>query len=253
MGLMEWRDDANTHPLIAIKLPAMNPSAISKTPSPLNHRTRVGELRREKTKARLLKGALKVFADHGPDATVVDLIIRETGVARGTFYNYFQNNQALFIEVAKEVSNEIIRIVDPLVQQQDDPAARIACGVCTVINLAIAYPLFAQFVSRGGPLALSAGSLATEVVPRDIAAGMAAGRFAVADQTVAFDLILGPVIMAFHRVLSGPVSPGYAQDLALAILRSLGVEPTLAQHLCRQEFGTVTLSDDSLFNSPKRP
>jgi AcrR family transcriptional regulator len=217
---------------------------------PLNHRTQVGEARREKTRARLLKGAFCVFAHHGADAAVIDLIIRESGVSRGTFYNYFRNDETLFIEVATEVSNEIIRIVNPLVEQQDDPAARVACGVSTVIRLAIDYPVFASFVSRGGPLAVSTGSLASEVVPRDIAAGIASGRFSVLDQALGFDLIVGPVLMAFHRVLSGAVPPNYPQELAEAVLRSLGVKTELARQFATQQFGTITLSDDSLFKAP---
>jgi AcrR family transcriptional regulator len=220
---------------------------------PLNHRTQVAGARREKTRARLLKGALCVFAHHGADAAVIDLVIRESGVSRGTFYNYFRNNEALFVEVATEVSNEIIRIVDPLVQQQEDPAARIACGVSTVIRLAIDYPVFARFVSRGGPLAVSTGSLATEVVPRDIAAGIASGRFSVLDQALAFDLILGPVLMAFHRVLSGAVTPNYAQELAEGVLLSLGVRTDLARQFATQQFGTITLADDSLFKPLQSP
>ena len=217
------------------------------TIQPLNHRTRVGEARREKTRARLLRGALRVFADHGPDATVIDLVIRESGVSRGTFYNYFQNNEALFIEVAKEVSNEIIRIVDPLVQQKENPAARIACGVSAVINLAIAYPVFAQFVARGGPLAVSSGSLATEVVPRDVAAGISYGCFTITDQALAFDLILGPVIMAFHRVQAGTVQTSYAEGIAQSVLLSLGVGRELALQYSKQEIGTIMLNDDSMF------
>jgi len=216
----------------------------------INHRTRVGEERRGKTRARLIKGALHVFAKHGADAKVIDLVIREAGVARGTFYNHFRSNEELFAAVAKEVSNEIIRIVDPLVRQQADPAARIACGVSTVVKLAITYPDFAQFVSRGGPLAVSAGSLATKVVPRDVDAGIATGRFSVSDKNLAFDIILGPVIMAFHRVLSRRVPKNYPEELAQAVLQSLGVSKALAKRYASQSFGEIEISEDSLFARP---
>ena len=215
---------------------------------PANHRTRVAIERREKTRARLLKGALVVFSRHGADAKIIDQVIKESGVARGTFYNYFRTNEELFMEVAREVSNEIIGIVDPMVNRQRDPAARIACGVSTVARLAKAYPVFAQFVARGGPAALSAGNLATEVVPRDIRDGIASGRFSVVDEQLAFSLILGPVIMAFHVIVSSRVSDSFPQDLAQAVLQSLGVSKAIAYKFSRLDFGDFKVADNSLFS-----
>lgn len=230
-----------------VKIARMTKASSSSARNSVDHRTLVGAERRERTRAKLLKGALHVFASRGVDAKVIDLIIREAGVARGTFYNYFSTNEELFIEVAREVSNEIIRIVEPLVQKEQDPASRLACGVSSVIKLAIAYPVFAQFVVRGGPQALSAGNLASEVVPRDIKAGISTGRFDIADEKLAFDLVLGPIIMAFHTVLSKKVSKHFPHLLAQAILQSLGVGKTLARKYAFQDFGRAEISEESLF------
>lgn len=213
----------------------------------VDHRTLVAAERRERTRAKLLMGALRVFSKYGVDAKVIELVIQEAGVARGTFYNYFSTNEELFVEVAQKVSNEIINIVEPLVLKQKDPAARVACGLTSVIKLAITYPVLAQFVVRGGPPALSAGSLASEVVPRDIRAGIASGRFSVTDEQLAFALILGPVIMAFHTVLSGRVSADYPALLAQAVLQSLGVSKSLAGKYAFQDFGEVAIAEDSFF------
>lgn len=217
-------------------------------PPPPDHRTRVGIERRERTRAKLLAAALPVFAKHGADAAIIDSIIRQAGVSRGTFYNYFRTNEELFIAVAQEVSNELIRIVDPIVLAQKDPAARIACGVSLVIRLARRHPLLAEFVVRGGPAAIAAGSLATTVIPRDIAAGIACGRFTVTDEKLAFDLILGPVLSAFHTVLTVPVDDEYPCALAEAILKGLGVSRPLASRLAYQAFGEITVSSDSIFS-----
>lgn len=212
----------------------------------VNHRTIVAAERREKTRAKLLKGALHVFARHGAEAKVIDLVIKKAGVSRGTFYNYFRTNEELFIEVSREVSNEIIRIVDPLVQQQENSAACIACGLVSVLKLAKDYPVVSQFVARGGPIAISAGNLATEAVPREIRTGIAAGLFTVNDEKLAFDLVLGPVIMAFHTVVNEGVSENYSRQLAQAVLQSLGVDATLAKRYASKDFGDIQIAEDSL-------
>lgn len=214
----------------------------------IDHRSRVAMERREKTRAKLVRSALVVFARHGVDAKVIDLVIKQAGVARGTFYNYFRTNDELFVAVAEDVSSEIIRIVDPLVTRQEDPAARIACGVSSVIRLAQAYPIFAEFVVRGGPASLSTGSLTSEVVPRDIGAGLALGRFTIPDPQLAFDLIVGPVISAFYTILTRPVIETYPQDFAQSVLQSLGVTQEEARQISRMEFGTVAVPEDSLFS-----
>ena len=214
---------------------------------PTNHRVRVGQKRSAMTRTRLLQGALPVFASHGVDASVIHLIIKNAGVSRGTFYNYFRTNEELFFAVAEKVSSELIHIVEPVVRLQSDPAARIACGVKLVVKLAKSYPLFAQFIVRGGPAAICAGSLATEVVPGDIREGLESGRFSVKDERVALDLLLGPVLMAFNAILTEGISDSYPQELAQAILQSLGMTKSTAGKLASTDFGDVELPEDSLF------
>lgn len=217
-------------------------------PAATDHRTLVAVERREKTRTKLLRGAIQVFARHGAEARVIDLVIKHAGVSRGTFYNYFRTNEELFLEVAREVSNEIITIVDPIVLRQQDPAASLACGLVSVIRLALINPVLAQFVSKGGPEALSAGNLTTKVVPREIKSGMAAGLFTVTDEQLAFDLIFGPVLMAFNAVINGRASEEYARNLAQAVLQSLGVDAGRARSYARLDFDAIAIPAGSIFH-----
>lgn len=211
-----------------------------------DHRTIVAEERRERMRARLLKGAFQVLSQYGSEAKVIDKVIKTAGVSRGTFYNYFKTNEELFAEVSRAVSNEIIRIVDPIVVQQRDPAARIACGLVLVLRLAKRAPILAHFVARGGPLAMGVGNLATEVVPREIRAGRASGHFTIADEELAFDLVLGPVIMAFHRIAQSEISEAYSTQFAQNVLQALGVESRLAKEYASVDFADIELPEHSM-------
>lgn len=218
-----------------------------------DHRTRVGRERRERTRARLLAGALPVFAEHGVEARVIDLVIGQAGVARGTFYNYFRSSEELFTALAQAVSDEILGVVDPVVLRHDDPAVRLACGITLSIRLVGCYPLLARFLVRGGLAALTAGSLTTEVIPREVRAGMAAGRFTVVHERLAFDLVLGPVMAAFHTLLNADVPEDYPQALAQAVLQSLGLEASEARRCASVEFGEIRLPEGSLFARTNAP
>jgi len=133
-----------------------------------DHRTRVAAERRERMQARLVESALLVFGQRGMDASVIDELIRTAGVSRGTFYNYFRTNEDLLLAVSLAVSDEMMRVVDPLAQGESDPAARIAAGLRLFIALASDYPVLGAFLSRGGLRVLTDNSLVKEYLPRDL-------------------------------------------------------------------------------------
>lgn len=56
---------------------------------------------------RLFSAATEVFLEHGYAASV-DMIICRAGVARQTFYNYFQNKESLFAEVMRNWVGDIM-------------------------------------------------------------------------------------------------------------------------------------------------
>src|SRR5690606_35541607 len=95
---------------------------------PEDHRTRVGQARREKTRARLMHSAVTVFAEKGPDLPVIDDFIGAAGVARGTFYNYFNPTSELLVAVTSQMSDEVLGVVDLEVLKFDDPAVRFTTG-----------------------------------------------------------------------------------------------------------------------------
>jgi len=69
------------------------PSTVAETDSkPLGKRERTKANNRE----AILTGAQEVFAELGYGATTVRDIIRKTGLASGTFYNYFKSKEEVF-------------------------------------------------------------------------------------------------------------------------------------------------------------
>lgn len=213
----------------------------------IDHRSRVGAERRERTRSRLVESALRVFTEHGVQAGTIDRVIRTAEVSRGTFYNYFRTDEDLYGAVAAEVGDELIRIVNPLVLPFTDPAARVACGIRLVIGLARGNRVLAEFLVRGGPGALRHGLMIEQVVLRDIALGIDSGAFSVRDTRLALDLLLGPVSQAFHTVLGDDFPEDYAQGLAQGVLQALGVPQSKAARLCAATLDEAVIPADSLF------
>lgn len=60
-------------------------------------------LPKEERREQILAAALKVFGQGGYHATHVDHVIREAGVARGTFYLYFQSKHEVFAALVERM------------------------------------------------------------------------------------------------------------------------------------------------------
>lgn len=85
----------------------------------------VGQGRRERTKAlnrqAILGAARRVFAQLGFDAATVRDIIRCTGLASGTFYNYFRSKE----EVLEALQDDSVRRFRPILRAQLENARNL--------------------------------------------------------------------------------------------------------------------------------
>lgn len=70
------------------------------------HETRLEK--QAQKRERLTGGAFRLFRDKGFTETSIDDIVKESGVAKGTFYLYFRNKTDLLTEVVIGKSREIL-------------------------------------------------------------------------------------------------------------------------------------------------
>jgi AcrR family transcriptional regulator len=64
------------------------------------------EERKAQNRAKLLEAARKVFAEKGYGEATARDIVRETDLATGTFYNYFDDKQDAFMALLEEMSEK---------------------------------------------------------------------------------------------------------------------------------------------------
>lgn len=195
-------------------------------------------------RTHLIRAALDIYGRQGVDGSVIEELIKTAGVSRGTFYNYFKTNQELLEAVSTAVSNELMMVVDPRIQQHEDPAARISVGVRLCLEIGKKYRQIALFISRGGPLALSKNRLLAEYLPRDLKMGIDSGRFANLEMQLAFDLVVGPALAGFFSLAVGNVRPDYIEQLSVAVLMSLGIGRSEALELSCLPLENIELSDE---------
>jgi AcrR family transcriptional regulator len=88
------------------------------------------------TRERLVATARELFGRQGYDATSIEAILRETGVARGALYHHFTDKRALFDAVLDDVMVDIARIVMEAAREHDDPVESLRAGFGRWLELA---------------------------------------------------------------------------------------------------------------------
>jgi AcrR family transcriptional regulator len=207
-----------------------------------NHRSRVAAERRKKTRQRLLESALVVFAEKGVEAAIIDDVITLAGVSRGSFYNYFKTNDELLEAVAVAITNDMIRIVDPVVQKHADPVIRLALGLRLLLHAVRQCPTLAAFIAR---LRWPSSKNQHEGIPylsRDILEGMRRGGLPIRSYRLALDVFLGTFFCAANTITQDDVPESYPEDITRCILLGLGVD--VAKSSKAIEFSMPELSFD---------
>lgn len=185
-------------------------------------RTEIGRRRRDRRRAELVEAALRVFARLGPDAPSVDDFTAEAGVARGTFYNYFDGREDLLVAVATLAAE---RMEGERMRSQGiaDPAERMACALRSYIRKAAADAAWGWVIVRIALVAAPLGPAMRANLEKDLADGIATGRFVVPSMEAAQDLVLGAGIMGMRTVLRGEAEATHAETVAQMVLQALGV------------------------------
>jgi AcrR family transcriptional regulator len=210
-------------------------------------RSRVAADKRERMRARLIEAAMEVFATQGVEATVIEDVIAQAGVSRGTFYNYFRTTEAVMSAVQQAVGNELLSLIDATIADRSDPAERLACGVRLMLQTARRFPQMGRFVARVGVSRGAEHMPALGHLMRDLLEARESGRFQLSDPLLGLDLVVGTTAAALQTLSLRPELPqDYAQEITLHILLGLGMTRAAARKLVTLPLAEVQLPPDSL-------
>ncbi|MGF6552282.1 TetR/AcrR family transcriptional regulator [Paraburkholderia youngii] len=213
----------------------------TKAAEPVDHRVRTGAARSERTRRKLLAAAMAVFAERGADAAVIDDFIAAAGVARGTFYNYFNSTQELLDAVTVELSDAIVGSIENVVSQEPDPLKRLALGCLLYMHLGVDVPTWGDFLMRVGSRSKATGKLVNMYLPRDLQLAHKAGEVDYPTLRAAHDLVFASLNQGIQTVNSGEASRDHLRQVLLLALRGIGVTPALSARLSQMELPEVEL------------
>jgi AcrR family transcriptional regulator len=187
-------------------------------------RAEIGREKRARTRAQLLAAAGALFARQAVESVTVDDVIREAGVAKGTFYVHFKDLQALIASVADELVTSIDDFLQPVRLSIEDPAQRIAYGCSCFIDKALSDPGWAALTARMAATVAKGGSVArrhlyedlkqnAKRLPRD---GMSA--------ELSLEIVVGILLQVLSAIAEGRLSLRHREGALAAILRAIGLD-----------------------------
>lgn len=196
---------------------------------------------------------MEVFSLKGVDATVIEDLIAQAQVSRGTFYNYFSTTEEVMVAVLELVGNELLSLVDAAIADRADPAERLACGVRMVLQTARHFPHAGRLISRVG-VARSMDHLpALGYLLRDLLEASETGRFQLVDPMLGLDLVVGTTSAALLSLsMRTDLTDAYPQEITFHILLGLGMTRAAARKLVDKPIQAVQLPPDSLLVRTRR-
>jgi len=199
-------------------------------PTPTDHRTRVGRERRASTKRRILEAALGVFAEMGGAAPVIDDFIKAAGVARGTFYNYYDSVEELLAATTAWLEEDLMLSIEHELDGLTDPVDRLALGVRLWLRKAEVDLVWCAFVAK----AVTHGEVVEETLLRDLRNGARAGVFVFDSVQAARDLVVGTLHEAMRRMSASQVPATFTDEVARLVFRGLGMPSRRVQAALRR-------------------
>ncbi|MBX3248968.1 MAG: TetR/AcrR family transcriptional regulator [Myxococcales bacterium] len=188
--------------------------------------------RREKRRRELLDAARDIFAEKGFVAATVDDIVGRTGVARGTFYLYFDDKLQVFGELVSDFFARVAGSIRPIELGAGAPTPReqLRANLGRVVSLCLAEPgnvkiafstAFGVDAALDERLASFYASLHT-FMDETLETGQRIGLIRAGDRRLMVSIAIGGFEQLLQDAVSGAVPSDEAElvDALMAFLES---------------------------------
>lgn len=199
-------------------------------PSSLPAPTR-GFKKKQRTRRQLIDAAVEEIAISGEAFTILD-VTKRADVSNGTFYNYFDDRDALIDAVIDEVLTAFTDTSAELITL-DDPVERFATISALLLEHSAANPQLAAVLLRLPSLA-SAATPATDPfrhLRNDLAAAAEQRRLTRQPTDAVVDIATGALFRAVFRVTTDGASTAYRTEVITVLLETFGVEAREAEEI----------------------
>jgi len=199
----------------------------------VNFRTRTGQVRRARTRARILSTAFELFDERSVDQVTVEDVRASAGLARGSFYNYFLTYEHMLKELAAEISRQINIEQTARFEGVENLVERMWCNVRYFILRAASDRSCSEILIRVTPLLGPLNNKMRLAAERSIRQSIKGKLINVPSAAVALDLGYGLAAVMIRRALQGGIDLRELDAAGLLLLRAFGVKEIEARRISR--------------------
>jgi len=190
--------------------------------------------RKQRTRAALITAAQSFIAAGKLNVPVLELT-QAADVGMGSFYNHFDSKEELFDAALTEVLDMHGALLDELTESLEDPAETFARSYRLTGRLFRRRPQESRVLLSSGLALLSSDRGVVPRARRDISAGVDAGRFHVADMSLAL-AIVGGALLGLGQLLHDEPERDDAETADMVtehVLVLLGMPADEARRICQ--------------------
>ncbi|WP_234835694.1 TetR/AcrR family transcriptional regulator [Sinorhizobium meliloti] len=208
-------------------------------------RAEIGREKRARTRAQLIAAAHSLFARQAVESITVDDVVKEAGVAKGTFYVHFDSLEAVTAAVAEELVQSFDELLQPGRGSLAEPALRIAFGCYSFIDKALNDPRWASVVARLAAAAPKGGEMARRRLFEDLQQFSKALPDDGVSAELKQEIVVGIMLQILRAIGEGRLSSINREAVISAILRAIGLNAQEAKSVLVRLPATPALEKSS--------
>jgi AcrR family transcriptional regulator len=199
----------------------------------VNFRTRTGQARRARTRAKILSTAFALFDERGIDHVTVEDVREAAGLSRGSFYNYFLTYEDMLKELAAQISRQINVEQSERFDDVPNMAERIWSNVRYSILRTSSDRACGEILVRVTPLVGALNENMRKHSQRTQRLSIKTKAIDVPSADVALDIGFGVITVMIRRALNAGVNLKEIEAAGLMLLRAYGVREIEARRISR--------------------
>ncbi len=202
-----------------------------------------------RTRRAILDAGFDLLADRPIDAIPIDAIVSAARVAKGSFFNHFEDKQGFADAVAADIRQDVEQRVALANRNVIDPLGRLVGGLRVGVRFALNNPKRAKVMLRGlGGGATSQTHPLNQGLRDDFVACVSAGLLSADAEATGVMFWLGVCQVAMICTLSETPSRAdiseQVRSLLILALRGLGADPAHAAQLAAAAAADLERNED---------
>lgn len=189
---------------------------------------RFDEEERERIRQELVETGRDLVRHHGPKKTNIEDITEPSGIAKSTFYRFFDSKSDLYVEIIERESDDLLEEIETVFKEAANPRAALEEIILTLIEFSETNPLMQyreEFLNSISPQKMSEMSRkqAEDYLPVIKELQEEAGSpFADYDPELIMGLMGAAEYLALHKDEFETYRAGYYEEVKSLLVTVLG-------------------------------